>query len=185
MQLSRLLLAFTLGGGYAAAAGVAVPPTPATTGATVELPLLAGWYQGAVVHYVSTDISDQDMAKPANLNYTPRLQYALRAPQPGQPSAVDRVYKFTNFKQGSVFASAPEPLGSGSASAAYTPLWVVYLARWREGSAPQLLRSEEEVLDAEEKKWLELTPTAIVINCPIVYSGKDGGLGGSRVHGLK
>ena len=37
-------------------------------------------------------------------------------PQPGRRSSVDKVYAVTNFEQASIFASAPSPVGPGSAS---------------------------------------------------------------------
>jgi hypothetical protein len=149
---------------------------------TVELPLLAGWYQGQLVHYVTTDISDQGMAKGAAINYVPRLKSALRAPTPGQPSAVDRVYKFANSDQGSVFPSAPQPTGYTSASTDYTPLWVVYMVTWLPGSKPRVLHSEEEVMAAEEGKLISIAPTNIVINCPILFVGRDSKTDGMVIH---
>lgn len=53
--------------------------------ATVELPLLSGWYDGTVVFYITTDVSQQQMAQAARANYVPRLRHALRAPEPGSP----------------------------------------------------------------------------------------------------
>ncbi|MFZ6843755.1 DUF7482 domain-containing protein [Undibacterium sp. RuTC16W] len=150
--------------------------------ATVELPLLAGWYEGQLVHYISTDMSDQAMSQQTGTNYVSRLSYALRAPLPGQPTAVDRVFKFTNFNQGSVFPSAPQKIGYQNTSEAYTPLWVVYLVTWQAGTSPRTLRSEEEVLSAADKHEIQLTPTTVVVNCPIIYSAKDGLLGGATIH---
>lgn len=150
--------------------------------ATIELPLLAGWYQGRLVHYISTDMSDQGMARQTATNYVPRLRHALRPPVPGQPSAVDRVYKFPNFNQGSVFPSAPQPAGYANASTEYTPLWVVFMVNWLPGATPRVLRSEEEVLDAEEKKLVSIQATDIVVNCPILFALKDGKLQDLRIH---
>lgn len=154
---------------------------PGQPPARIELPLLTGWFEGQDVQYISTDMSDPVMAAKAGVNYAPRLAHALRKPQPGQPSAVDRVYKFPGAEQGSVFASAPQPVGAHSRSSAYSPLWVVYMVQWNRDSTPQLLRSEEEVLAAEEQKRVTITPTTIIVNCPIVYSARDGILGGAQV----
>jgi hypothetical protein len=153
--------------------------------ATIELPLFSGWYQGKPVYYISTDMSDQGMAQQMRTNYVPRLANAVRAPMPGQISVVDRVYKFSNFDQGSVFPSAPEPIGQGSKSESYTPLWVVYQVSWLPGQTPHVLRSEEDVLDAVDRHQVSLEPTTIVVNCSIVYSPQDGLLPGAKVHKLK
>ncbi|MFZ6649568.1 DUF7482 domain-containing protein [Undibacterium sp. TJN25] len=175
---------FTCGAVYAQAPAAPAPALKLdeNTVATIELPLLAGWYQGNLVHYISTDMSDRDMAQQTATNYVPRLKHALRAPVPGQPSAVDRVYKFPNFNQGSVFPSAPQPAGYASTSAEYTPLWVVYMVSWLPGTKPRVLRSEEEVLDAEEKKLVSIQATDIVVNCPILFAVKDGKLQEFTIH---
>ncbi|MES2073072.1 MAG: hypothetical protein V4488_22150 [Pseudomonadota bacterium] len=176
------LAMFAVAGAHAQALGSPAAALNENSIATIELPLLAGWHQGSLVHYISTDMSDQGMAQQSVTNYVPRLRHALRAAAPGQPSAVDRVYKFDNFKQGSVFPSAPQPAGYASSSAEYTPLWVVYMVHWLPGSAPRVLRSEEEVLDAEEKRLVSLQATGIVVNCPILFAVKDGHLQEGKIH---
>ncbi len=177
MDVVAFIAIFASGTAYSQAVGL-----NENTVATIELPLLAGWYQGKLVHYVSTDMSDQGMAQQAAANYVPRLQHALRPTVPGQPSAVDRVYKFPNFKQGSVFPSAPRPAGYASSSTEYTPLWVVYMVSWLPGATPRVLRSEEEVLDAEEKKLVSILPTRIVVNCPILFTMEDGKPQSLKIH---
>ncbi len=147
--------------------------------ATVELPLLSGWYDGDVVFYITTDVSQQEMARAAGANYVPRMRHALRTPEPGQPTAVDRVYKFSNFEQGSVFPSAPQP--DGDTDAEYTPIWVVYLVTWLPGSTPHLLRSEQEIADAEQKRLVRIAATDVVVNCPILFFKKSGPPEGMRI----
>ena len=152
--------------------------------ASVELPLLSGWYDGDVVFYITTDVSQLEMARKARANYVPRMRFALRPPEPGRPSAVDRVYKFSNFEQGSVFPSAPLPSGDAGADADYSPFWVVYLVTWLPGSKPHLLRSEQEIADAEQKKLIDIAATDVVVNCPILFSRKSGPPDGMKIHVL-
>ncbi|MBV8633069.1 MAG: hypothetical protein JO002_01140 [Burkholderiaceae bacterium] len=118
------------------------------------------------------------MARAAGVNFAPRLRHALRPPEPGQPTALDRVYKFANFDQGSVFPSAPQPEGSAD----YTPFWVVYQVTWLPGAAPHLLRSEQEIDDAEQRKLVSVAPTDVVVNCPILFSAKSGPRGNMKIH---
>ncbi|HEY8026064.1 MAG TPA: hypothetical protein VIF60_15970 [Burkholderiaceae bacterium] len=153
------------------ASGAAANASPA---ATVEVPLLSGWYDGDVVYYITTDVSQAEMARAAGANYVPRLRHALRTPEPGQPSAVDRVYKFSNFEQGSVFPSAPQAAADDGGNAEYTPFWVVYQVTWLPGSKPHLLRSEQEISEAESKKQVGIAATDVVVNCPILFSRKSG-----------
>lgn len=149
--------------------------------ATVELPLLSGWYDGDVAFYITTDVSQEEMARAAGANYVPRLRHALRPPEPGQPTALDRVYKFTNFEQGSVFPSAPQP-GIADADADYTPFWVVYQVTWLPGTSPHLLRSEQEIADAEQNKQIRIAATDVVVNCPILFLRKSGPPGNLKIH---
>ena len=145
---------------------------------------MSGWYDGNVVFYITTDVSQQEMARAAGANYVPRMRHALRTPEPGQPTAVDRVYKFSNFEQGSVFPSAPQFEGDAGADTEYTPFWVVYQVTWLPGSTPHLLRSEQEIADAEQNKQVRIAATDVVVNCPILFSRKDGPPDGMKIRAV-
>lgn len=108
MVLASLPLLLLLG-----ACGTA-PPLVGTGQAS--LPVLRGWFEGEEVFYVTTDVSHADVAEAKGANFAPRLADALPAgpPVPGRRSSVDKVYAVTNFKQESIFASAPFPMGSAS-----------------------------------------------------------------------
>lgn len=150
---------------------------------TVELPLVSGWYEGKLVCYITTDVSDKQAAADMGANYVPRLANALnRQPQPGQPGTVERIYKIVNFAQGSVLPSLPEPIGDNNANTNYSPLWQVYAVRWNAGKTPHLLKSEEEVLAAEEAGDVHIDKTLIVVNCPVVFTAADGALPNVKLH---
>ena len=51
---------------------------------------------------------------------------------------------------------------------------------WLPGAAPQTLRSEEAVLEAADKGWVKITPTRVVVNCPVVMTTQGGSLRGAR-----
>jgi hypothetical protein len=87
---------------------------------------------------------------------------------PGAPSSTDRIYKFPNAEQASVLPSAPEPLGASNASNAYSPLWQIVEVTWKPGVTPVVLRSERDVLEAEDAGRVTVVPTRIVVNCPVV-----------------
>lgn len=142
------------------------------------LPLSRAWIDGHAVEYVTTDISDLDMARMVGANYVPRLSEALRS-SPGK-SIVERVYKFPKGEQISVFQSAPRPVGAENQDRSYSPLWRVVLVNWNNAAAARELKSEEEVLSAEEKKEITLEVTGIVINCPVTRSQ-----GGQALRGVR
>ena len=176
--VAALCLAAALASGCAALA-----PKAAAGARSVELPLVTGWFDGQPVHYVTTDVSDAGMANAMGVNFVPRLADALPpAPaRPGQAGAVERIYAITNFEQGNVLPSAPVPTGPANADRAYSPLWALVQVTWLPGTAPQLLRSEEALLQAADKGWVTVTPTRVVVNCPVVITSQGGALRGARI----
>ncbi len=149
----------------------------------VQLPLLQGWFDGEEVFYVTTDVSDAAVAAAKHANHVPRLADAVPAAprQPGQRSAVDKVYAVTNFEQASIFASAPGPVGALNRDAAYSPLWQMVTVTWGAGRAPRTLKSQEQVLAAADAGDVTLLTTPVVLNCPIVQRGARDALPGVRI----
>jgi len=137
---------------------------------TINLPLIQGWFEGRRAYYVTTDASDAAMSAMMGANYVPRLANTLppEPKVPGTPSSTDRIYKFPNAEQASALPSAPEPLGAGNASNAYSPLWQIVNVTWNPGVKPVILRSERDVLEAEDAGRITVMPTRIVVNCPVV-----------------
>lgn len=171
--------------GCAATTSFSVSAVPTTPTRFVQLPMIAGWYENERVHYVTTDVSDRQMAEKLGANFVPRL--ALAVPEvpatPGRRSVLERIYLFTNFTQGNIVPSAPSPVGPGSSDKSYSPLWRVVQVTWLSGATPSELRAEEAVLVAEGKGWVRLNMTDIVVNCPVVHSASGGLLPGATVIG--
>ena len=140
--------------------------------ATATLPLQGAWHNDRKVFYISTDISDSAMATMMGSNFAPRLADAVPSAlrQPGEKSALERVYKFSGDTQEAVFASVPDPVGPASRDATYSPLWQVFWVTWKAAKPARVLKSEEAILAAEERGEVELARTGIVVNCPIVAS---------------
>ena len=140
------------------------------------LPLSRAWVDGRQVEYITTDISDAAMARAAGVNYAPRLRDAIAS----RPSVLERVYKFSEGEQISIFQSAPRPVGAGNTDQAYSPLWrLVMVTRKAPGVGPEL-KSEEELLSAEGKGLVSLEVTDIVVNCPVTRAVGGGSLQGVR-----
>jgi hypothetical protein len=170
-SLHRLLFPLLLPALLAACAQAPLRP------GEVVLPLQQAWVEGRRVDYVTTDISDGAMATQAGVNHVPRLADALGA---GRASLTERVYKFTDGAQISVFASGPAPVGSARPDPNYSPLWRLVLVHWKAGASAHELRSEEAVLAAEGAGEIELDVTGIVVNCPITRGADGGTLQGVR-----
>jgi hypothetical protein len=151
----------------------------------IVLPALPAWYEGRLVRYVVTDISNADMARMMGANTAPRLGDALPAvvvAGTARPRhAVERVYKVLNPEQPAVFPSIPAPLGPDSRDRVYSPVWRVVEARWQPDRTVRELKSEEEVLKAAERADVVLTVTEVVINCPVVWVEGQPPLPGTRL----
>jgi hypothetical protein len=131
---------------------------------SMTLPTNQAWVENRKVEYITTDISDQAMAHGTSANYVPRLRDAVGT----QKSVLERVYKFPNDEQISVFQSAPSPIGSANLDKSYSPLWRMVMVTWLVPRKFKELRSEEEILSAQDQGLIELKVTDIVVNCPIV-----------------
>lgn len=135
---------------------------------TVQLPLVAAWYEGKVAYYIQTEASDPQVAKDQGVNFVPKLTSAINA------GAVDDIYVVTNFKQANVIPSAPIPAGPGNKDPDYSPLWQVNTVTWNQGKTPHTLRSEDEVLAAEAAGLVTIAKTNIVVNCPVIFTPQGG-----------
>jgi hypothetical protein len=142
------------------------------------LQLSRAWMDGRVVEYVTTDISDLNMARMMGANYVPRLSEALVS-SPGK-SLVERVYKFAKEEQISVFQSAPSPVGAENLDRSYSPLWRVVMVNWANPAAARELKSEEAILASQERKEISLEVTGIVVNCPVTRAQ-----GGQALRGVR
>jgi hypothetical protein len=146
-----------------------VVSVPGAATVFAQVPLRSGWFEGQATHYLTTDVSDQETARKMSANFAPSLAPLWR--NPNTRSLVPRVYKFTNSDQGTVFQSAPKPLGFENVDVSYSPLWVLVEVTWVNAREARLLTSEEAVLAAEERLDVVLNNTGIVVNCPILMMG--------------
>ena len=171
---------------WASLAGCSSAPSApsAPTAPQAHLPLQQAWFEDQAVLYVTTDVSDPQVARAKGANFAPLLAQALQDPAGragGRTGATARVYGFVNAGQPSVFASAPGPVGADNGSRSYSPLWQLAEVRWRQADQARELRSEEAVLAAAEQGLLTVTLTRVVLNCPIVAIQGQGALPGVSV----
>lgn len=145
-----------------------------------SLPVYQGWYDGRAVYYLITDVTDATFALGMGANLSSRLVDTLSARQgpAGLGKATERVYVTEDPQQAKIFASAPRPIGPESRDQNYSPVWQVYAVQWSPSATRRQLRSEEDVLSAQEQGVLSVTPTNSVINCPIVGEVKGNNLPG-------
>ncbi len=145
--------------------------THTSTTHSVSLPLLTAWFEEKPVYYITTDVSDREMATMMNANYVPRLRDAIPIyPKPPKVKTIlERVYAFPNGEQNrNIFASIPSPLGASSHDKNYSPVWLMYTIEWISKENVQELKSEADIFMAEAQNWITINRTNVVVNCPII-----------------
>ncbi len=137
----------------------------------VVIPLLKGLYDGKDVFYITTEVSDKAMrATLGNFSGSP-VNYA---PNLTKSQAIGQLWVFKNGVkgagplgfQGTVFDSIP-------GHTKYTPLWKVNIVEWNKDSVSKatVIGSDDDISNAASKNLITITPTNVVVNCPIVMWG--------------
>ncbi|MDE1765614.1 MAG: hypothetical protein KGI27_04960 [Thaumarchaeota archaeon] len=140
------------------------------------IPLTKGLYDGKDVFYISTDTSDSDMASTLSkyTNFPVNFASALgKAPD----AALANIYVFKNGVKGSgIMGFQSEVFDAIPTDPAYSPLWKVNYVEWNDPSKATVLGSDDDISSAQTNGLVTITPTNIVVNCPIVQWGgnKDG-----------
>ncbi len=131
------------------------------------IPLHQGFYDGGDVYFIITDASDEAHANTISENQGWRVDLAqLLANAPD--AALSITYMFKNGVegdgvhgyQGEIFTSTP------AQSDVYSALTSHVHVEWNDGSEPQVLMSEQEVMDAESAGDVTLDPLDVVVNMP-------------------
>jgi len=132
---------------------------PAAT--TITVPVTYGYYDGHVNTMISTDISNKAQATAMKINYSAAL---LTQPASKFPA----LYRFS----GPTAADQPQVFGSEPGETDYSPLWQIITVTWKAGVTPALLTKDDAVKAAAAAGEVTLTPTPVVLNCPIVKVGE-------------
>src|SRR5574337_514453 len=137
------------------------------------IPLVKGLYDGKDVYYITTEASDSTiadaLAKFTNfpVTFAPAL---AKAPASSQAN----IYAFKNgIKGGGVLGFQPNVVDSIPGESKYSPLWKINLVEWKNPSSATILGSEDDILSALDSGKITITPTTVVVNCPIVQWGGD------------
>lgn len=148
--------------------------------ARVGLPLQIGFFNGQTALYITPEVGVDPSAGPStvaaaqqvaagfNANFIPQNFASL----PGS-GAVDDIFVFTNFSQGNVLASAPNPAGPGNTDTDYTPLWQVNLVTWIKGR-PTVLTSQADISTAAQNGFVSVQKTPIIVECSVIFTPRGG-----------
>jgi hypothetical protein len=141
-----------------------------TTSAPVVLPLFKALYDSKGVLFIITEVSDKTMRDQIGnftgspVNYEPNLT---------KSQDIGQLWIFKNGVKGPGFMGfQTNVLNSIPGDPHYTPLWKVNIVEWKPTSTPTILGSDDIIANATAKGQITVTPTNIVINCPVVqWSG--------------
>jgi len=127
------------------------------TATTITLPVTYGFYDGHVDTMLSTDVSNKAQATALHINYSAAMLTQAAAKYPS-------LYRVS----GRAAAGQPQVFGTEPGEADYSPLWQEVTVKWKTGVMPVLLTKDDQVKEMASKGKLTITPTPIVLNCPIV-----------------
>ena len=136
----------------ASASAAAIP-----TATTITLPVTYGFYDGHVDTMLSTDVTNKAQATALHINYSAAMltQAARKYPS---------LYRVS----GRAAAGQPQVFGSEPGKPDYSPMWQEVTVRWKSGATPVLLMKDDQIKALASQGKLTITPTPIVLNCPIV-----------------
>ena len=179
MIVIATIIAFPLAANKIAFAAVAtITPTAVptmlkltTAQAPVVIPLVKGLYDGKDLLLITTEVSDKAMKDQIGnftgspVNYEPNLT---------KSQDIGNLWIFKNGVKGPGFmgfqASVVDSIPGDSH---YTPLWKVSIVEWKttSGTTPTILGSDDAIAQGAGKGQITITPTKVVVNCPILQWG--------------
>lgn len=135
---------------------------------SITIPVEKGYVNGNISYFISTDASEQMIVSSVanttkfNVNYAPTLADT-------QEISRQQGYVFINGVQGNGTFDYQLPIATASADDdGYSPLFEINYVTWNNGSQPKVLKSAQEVLDAQAKGEVTIKKSNIVINSPAV-----------------
>ena len=140
-----------------------------TPNAPVVIPLVKGLYDGKDILLITTEVSDKAMKDQIGnftgspVNYEPNLT---------KSQDIGQLWIFKNGVKGpGLMGFQTNVLNSIPGDPHYTPLWKVNIVEWKTTSTPTILGSDDIIANAVKKGQITVTPTNVVINCPVVQWG--------------
>jgi hypothetical protein len=126
-------------------------------------------YDSKGVLFIITEVSDKAMRDQIGnftgspVNYEPNLT---------KSQDIGELWIFKNGVKGpGLMGFQTNVLNSIPGDPHYTPLWKVNLVEWKTTSTPTILGSDDIIANAVKKGQITVTPTNVVINCPVVQWG--------------
>jgi hypothetical protein len=120
-----------------------------------------GYYDGHKDTYLNTDVSSKAEAKAMHINYSARLASIKGLPE---------IY----LVEGKAARGQLAVFGSEPGESNYSPLWAETILTWKPAAKPVLITSDTQIDQLEKKGVLTERDAHVVLNCPIIKTGKGG-----------
>ena len=143
-----------------------------TPNAPVVIPLVKGLYDRKDILLITTEVSDKAMKDQIG-NFTGfPVNYDANLTKISQ--GIGNLWIFKNGVKGPGFMGfQASVVDSIPGDPGYTPLWKVSIVEWKtnSGITPTILGSDDAIAAAQSKGQITVTPTNVVVNCPILQWG--------------
>lgn len=143
---------------FAIAAYASTGPIMGPT-ARVVRPAFHGYYDGHKDTYLNTDVSSKADASAMHINYSASI---------GKVKALPEIY----LVQGRAAPGQLAIFGSEPGEKNYSPLWSETILTWKVGAKPALITSDTQIDQIEKTGKLTERDAGVVLNCPIIKTGK-------------
>jgi hypothetical protein len=137
------------------------------------VPVVRGWYDGQEIHFLHTEASDPEIAGMlSQMMGSPVI--VVRDLSDVPDGVLGNVYAFTNGVRPYVemhrgpFGFQSDVFDSVPGDTRYTPLRAVIAVSWQDERQARLLRSAEEIEQAEASGELTVERVGTVVNMPMV-----------------
>lgn len=143
------------------------------TNVPVKLPLMRGFVDGHEVFYITTEASEKTIADHLTNLTGSRVVHAPSL-KTAPTNSLANIYEFKNGIKGTgPEGFQPNVADSQPGDIRYSPLWRVNLVEWKQGATPRELKSEADIVEAQQKGDLSIQPANVVVNCPFVQWNGD------------
>jgi len=136
---------------------------------SISLNTLNGYVDGVMVSYIVTDTSDNKTAASITESQGHQINFApLLASVPNQ--FLQQGYDFLNGIKGEGPFGFQLPVGTAlPGDNDYSPLIHLNFVNWTDPGQAKILKSTEEIVQAEQSGKVRIAPSGIIINNPAVW----------------
>ena len=134
----------------------------------ISIPVSKGYVDGNVSYFISTDASEKNVVSSVSNSTKFKINYAPSLANTSEPSR-QQGYVFINGIKGEGPYGFQLPVASATAGdEGYSPLFEINYVKWNGESNAKVLKTADEVLEAQNNGELTITKSNIVINSPFV-----------------